>query len=93
MRFTELRRRLLADHLAIYLPWQPAPEHGWYVIVWPSDYHPQGWSIRVTHPHRVINRTVVSSFELLGFDVQWSEYDARMEAWPTTGRSSPGDSG
>lgn len=82
MKFKDLRAALRAQHLAIYAPGQPLPAGGWRVVVWPSEFHPHGWSIRVTDPHRIINPAVASHFVRLGYWVQWSEQGDRMEAWP-----------
>lgn len=85
MKFAELRRRLRAEHLAVLLPWEPIPADGWHTIVWPSEFHPEGWSIRITHPHRITNACVESSFAALGYWVQASAshpYCGRLEAWP-----------
>ncbi len=85
MTFKELRAALLREHMAIYTPFDKLPADGWQVIVWPSEFHPQGWSLRITHPHRIINAVVAGSFERVGFAVQWSDNDGRMEAWPKGG--------
>lgn len=83
MRFKQLKARLIAEHhIKIYAPWQDLPDWGWHVVVWPSEFHPQGWAIRITHPHRILNPVVAKAFESVGYWVQWSDNDPRMEAWP-----------
>jgi hypothetical protein len=86
MTFDQLRAALLQVHMAVQQPSDSPPDGGgWYVVVSPSDYHPEGWSIRLSHPHRIIGGAVVRAFEAVGFEVQrGSDFDARMEAWPKT---------
>ena len=85
MKFVDLRRLLRAEHLVVLLPWEPIPADGWHVIVWPSEFHPEGWSIRMTHPHRILNECVAGGFRRIGYWVQSSDpsnFGSRMEAWP-----------
>lgn len=79
----QLIEALKQQHIPAYTPWMTPPALvGWHVIVCPSEYHPEGWSVRVSYPHRIINQAIVTSFEALGFAVDWRPNDALMEAWP-----------
>ena len=90
MNSRQLIAALKTQHIPAYTPWMQVPELvGWHVILCLSEYHPRGWSVRVSCPHRIINQAIASSFEALGYQVDWRENDPMMEAWPKNDFSAP----
>lgn len=82
MTSAEMLALLRTEHLTVTWPGGPVPQHGgWYLILTPSAYHPQGWTLRMTHPHRLLLAHVERVLVRLGMECQVDQAGL-IEFWP-----------
>ena len=82
MEAPELVAALRRHHIAAAAAWQKRRPVGWHVVLSPSEYHPQGWTARVTTPHPNITQHAAAALVAVGYRVEVDPKWELIEAWP-----------